>query len=68
MIDWAGNQGRATISWSTYARMRELRKKPGNGPLPGNAHFGLLSQWKKVLSNGLPILILKSAGPTTPRQ
>jgi hypothetical protein len=43
--------------------MRELRKRPGKGTLPGNAHFGLLSQWKRVLSNGLPILILKSAEP-----
>lgn len=65
MIDWARRSKVGELLRATYARMRELRKKPGNGPLPGNAHFGLLSQWKKVLSNGLPILILKSAGPAT---
>ena len=63
MVDWARRSKVGELLRATYGRMRELRKRPGNGTLPGNAHFGLLSQWKKVLSNGLPILILKSAEP-----
>jgi pimeloyl-ACP methyl ester carboxylesterase len=63
MIEWARRSKVGELIRASYARMRELRKKPGSGPLPGNAHLGLLSHWKKVLSNGLPILILKSAEP-----
>jgi len=63
MVDWARRSKVGELLRATYTRMRELRKKPGKGTLPGNAHFGLLSHWKKVLSNGLPILILKSAEP-----
>lgn len=63
MIDWARRSKVGELLRATYGRMRELRKRPGNGTLPGNAHFGLLSHWKKVLSNGIPILILKSGAP-----
>ena len=63
MVDWARRSKVGELLRATYGRMRELRKRPGNDTLPGNAHFGLLSQWKKVLSNGLPILILKSGEP-----
>ena len=47
-----------------YARMREAPKKVRSGALPPNANVALVSGWKKVLSNGLPILVLKSPRPT----
>jgi pimeloyl-ACP methyl ester carboxylesterase len=63
MVEWARRSKVGELLRASYARMRELQKKTGNGTLPGNAHFGLLAHWKKVLSTGMPILILKSGAP-----
>jgi hypothetical protein len=48
---------------AAYARIREARKKRGNGTLPGNANVNLVTHWKQLVSSGLPILVFKSGEP-----
>jgi pimeloyl-ACP methyl ester carboxylesterase len=63
MVDWARRSALGEVLRATYSRIREARKKAGNGPLPGNANLSVISSWKKVISSGIPILILKSPEP-----
>ena len=64
LVDRARRSKIGEVLRATYARMREAPKKFRNGALPPNANVALVAGWKKVLSSGLPILILKSPPPT----
>ncbi len=64
LVDWVRRSKVGEMLRAIYARMREAPKKFRSGALPPNANVALVSGWKKVLSNGLPILVLKSSHPT----
>jgi pimeloyl-ACP methyl ester carboxylesterase len=64
LVDWVRRSKVGEILRAIYARLREAPKKVCSGALPPNANVALVSGWKKVLSNGLPILVLKSPRPT----
>jgi pimeloyl-ACP methyl ester carboxylesterase len=61
MLGWARRSKLGEVLRASYARLREARKRFGQDALPGNANFGLIARWKKVLSNGTPILVFKSS-------
>jgi pimeloyl-ACP methyl ester carboxylesterase len=63
LVGWARRSKLGEVLRATYARMREAGKKFRSGELPSNANFALVAGWKKVLSNGLPILVLTSPQP-----
>ena len=63
MVDWARRSKVGEVLRAAYARIREARKKRGNGTLPGNANVNLVTHWKQLVSGGLPILVLKSGEP-----
>jgi pimeloyl-ACP methyl ester carboxylesterase len=63
MVDWARRTTVGEVLRAAYARIREARKKRGNGNLPGNANVHLIAHWKQLVSSGLPILIFKSGEP-----
>jgi pimeloyl-ACP methyl ester carboxylesterase len=63
MVDWARRTKVGEVLRAAYARLREARKKRGNGALPGNANVNLVTHWKQLVSSGLPILVLKSGEP-----
>jgi pimeloyl-ACP methyl ester carboxylesterase len=65
LVDWVRRTKFGEIIRAVYARMREAPKKLRNGALPGNANYALVARWKEVLSNGLPILVLKAPHPET---
>jgi pimeloyl-ACP methyl ester carboxylesterase len=60
MLGWARRSKFGEVLRASYARLREARRRFGRGGLPGNANFGLIARWKRVLSSGTPILVLKS--------
>jgi pimeloyl-ACP methyl ester carboxylesterase len=61
ILSWARRSKSGELLRAFYVRLREARKRFGQGSLPGNANFGLIARWKKVLSSGMPILVLKSS-------
>jgi pimeloyl-ACP methyl ester carboxylesterase len=61
ILGWARRSRFGEVLRAFYERVREARKRFGQGPLPGNANFGLIARWKKVLSSGMPILVFKSS-------
>jgi pimeloyl-ACP methyl ester carboxylesterase len=61
ILGWARRSKGGEVLRAFYERLREARKRFGQGPLPGNANFGLIARWKKVLSSGMPILVFKSS-------
>jgi pimeloyl-ACP methyl ester carboxylesterase len=63
MVDWARRTTVGEVLRAAYARIREARKKRGNGKLPGNANVTLVAHWKQLAASGLPILIFKSGEP-----
>lgn len=63
MVDWARRTKVGEVIRAAYARLREARKKRGNGALPGNANVNLIAHWKQLVSGGLPILVFKSGEP-----
>lgn len=63
MVDWARRSKVGEVLRAVYGRIREARKKQGNGTLPGNANVRLVTHWKKVVSSGLPVLVFKSGEP-----
>ena len=63
MVHWARRTKVGEVLRAAYARIREARKKRGNGTLPGNANVNLVTHWKQLVSSGLPILVLKSGEP-----
>jgi pimeloyl-ACP methyl ester carboxylesterase len=63
MVDWARRSKVGEVLRAVYVRIREARKRQGNGTLPGNANVSLVTHWKKLLSRGLPILVFKSGEP-----
>ena len=63
MVDWARRTKVGEVIRAAYARLREARKKRGNGALPGNANVHLIAHWKQLVSSGLPILVFKSGEP-----
>jgi pimeloyl-ACP methyl ester carboxylesterase len=63
MLDWARRTKVGEVLRAAYARIREARKKRGNGTLPGNANVNLVKHWKQLVSSDLPILVFKSAEP-----
>jgi pimeloyl-ACP methyl ester carboxylesterase len=65
LVDWARRTKLGEVLRAIYARMREAPKKLRSGALPPNANVTLVAGWKKVLSSGLPILVLKAPQPTT---
>jgi pimeloyl-ACP methyl ester carboxylesterase len=65
LVDWARRSKLGEMLRATYARMREAPKKFRHGALPSNANYTLVDGWKKVLSSGLPILVLKAPHPET---
>jgi pimeloyl-ACP methyl ester carboxylesterase len=64
LVDWVRRSKVGEVLRAVYARMREAPKKFRSDALPPNANVALVSGWKKVLSKGLPILVLKSPHPT----
>lgn len=63
MVDWARRTTFGEILRAAYARLREVRKRRGPGKLPRNANVKLVTQWKQLVSRGLPILVFKSGEP-----
>ena len=63
MVDWARRTKVGEVLRAAYSRIREARRKRGNGTLPGNANVNLVTHWKQLVSSGLPILVCKSAEP-----
>jgi hypothetical protein len=63
LVHWARRSKVGAIVRATYDRIREAPSALRKGALPANANFAFVSRWKKVVSNGLPILILKSPEP-----
>jgi pimeloyl-ACP methyl ester carboxylesterase len=63
MVDWARRTKVGEVLRAAYARVREARRKRGNGTLPGNANVNLVTHWKQLVSSGLPMLVLKSGEP-----
>ena len=49
-----------------YDRMRDIHRSVQKDPLPKNANFPMLTQWKRVASTGLPILLFKAPGLKSP--
>jgi pimeloyl-ACP methyl ester carboxylesterase len=60
MVDWARRTPAGEVLRAAYARIREARKKRGDGKLPGNANVNLVTHWKQLVSSGMPILVFKS--------
>jgi pimeloyl-ACP methyl ester carboxylesterase len=63
MVDWARRTKVGEVLRAAYSRIREARRKRGNGTLPGNANVNLVTHWKQLVSSGLPMLVLKSGEP-----
>jgi pimeloyl-ACP methyl ester carboxylesterase len=63
LIHWARRSKFGAFLRATYDRIREVPGALRKDALPANANHGFVSRWKKVVSNGLPILILKSPEP-----
>ena len=63
MVDWARRTTVGEVLRAAYARIREARKRRGNGKLPGNANVKLVTHWKRLVSSGLPIIVFKSDEP-----
>jgi pimeloyl-ACP methyl ester carboxylesterase len=63
MVEWARRTKVGELLRAAYTRLREARKKRGNGNLPGNANVNLVTHWKQLVSSGLPILVCKAGEP-----
>jgi pimeloyl-ACP methyl ester carboxylesterase len=63
MVDWARRTKVGEVLRAAYTRLREARKKSGNGTLPGSANVKLVTHWKQLVSSGLPILVVRSGEP-----
>jgi pimeloyl-ACP methyl ester carboxylesterase len=63
LVHWARRSRVGAVLRAAYDRIREAPGALRKDALPANANFGFVSRWKKVVSNGIPILILKSPAP-----
>jgi pimeloyl-ACP methyl ester carboxylesterase len=63
LVHWARRSRVGALIRATYDRIREAPRAIRSNALPANANFGFISRWKKVLSSGVPILILRSIEP-----
>jgi pimeloyl-ACP methyl ester carboxylesterase len=63
LVNWARRSRVGAVLRATYDRLREVPGALRKGALPANANFSLISRLKQVLSNGVPILILRAHQP-----
>jgi pimeloyl-ACP methyl ester carboxylesterase len=60
LVHWARRSSLGAVIRATYDRLREFPGALRADELPGDANVGFITRWKKVVSSGIPILILKS--------
>jgi dienelactone hydrolase len=63
LVHWARRSKIGALIRAAYDRIREAPGAFRKDALPANANHGFVSRWKKVVSSGLPILIIKSPEP-----
>jgi pimeloyl-ACP methyl ester carboxylesterase len=63
LVHWARRSKLGALLRATYDRIREAPGAFRRDALPANANHGFVSRWRKVVSNGVPILILRSPEP-----
>jgi pimeloyl-ACP methyl ester carboxylesterase len=63
LVRWARRSKTGAYLRAAYDRVREYSGLRRRGRLPANANFPLIACFKKVLSKGLPILILRAHEP-----
>ena len=63
LVNWARRSRVGAVLRAAYDRLREVPGALRKGALPANANFSLISRLKQVLSNGVPILILRAHQP-----
>jgi pimeloyl-ACP methyl ester carboxylesterase len=60
LVHWARRSSLGAVIRATYDRLREFPGALRADELPADANVGFITRWKKVVSSGIPILILKS--------
>jgi pimeloyl-ACP methyl ester carboxylesterase len=63
LVHWARRSKIGALIRAAYDRIREAPGAFRKDALPANANHGFVSRWKRVVSSGLPILIIKSPEP-----
>jgi pimeloyl-ACP methyl ester carboxylesterase len=63
LVRWARRSKTGAYLRAAYDRVREYSGLRRRGPLPANANFPLIACFKKALSKGVPILILRAHEP-----
>jgi pimeloyl-ACP methyl ester carboxylesterase len=63
LVHWARRSKVGALLRATYDRIREAPGAFRKDALPANANHGFVSRWRKVVSSGVPILILRSPEP-----
>jgi len=63
LVHWARRSRVGGVLRAAYDRFREAPGRRRKDVLPANANVAFISIWKKVVSTGLPILILKAPQP-----
>jgi pimeloyl-ACP methyl ester carboxylesterase len=60
LVHWARRSPLGAVIRATYDRLREFPGALRTDDLPADANVAFVARWKKVVSSGIPILILKS--------
>jgi pimeloyl-ACP methyl ester carboxylesterase len=60
LVHWARRSSLGAVIRATYDRLREFPGALRTDELPADANVAFINRWKKVVSSGIPILILKS--------
>jgi pimeloyl-ACP methyl ester carboxylesterase len=60
LVHWARRSALGAVIRATYDRLRQFPGALRTDDLPADANVAFIARWKKVVSSGIPILILKS--------
>jgi pimeloyl-ACP methyl ester carboxylesterase len=60
LVHWARRSALGAVIRATYDRLRQFPGSLRTDDLPADANVAFVARWKKVVSSGIPILILKS--------
>ncbi len=60
LVHWARRSALGAVIRTTYDRLRQFPGVLRTADLPADANVAFIARWKRVVSSGIPILILKS--------